>query len=86
MFQYFSLVILMFLIEFILATLAFIYRDDLNYLLKEELRDGIRFHYRNETENGLETIWSRIHTKVSKLIPTMDYENKYCLTGMHTRG
>lgn len=64
-FQYFSLVIFMFLIEFILATLAFIYREDLNDILKEELMDGIRYHYRNSTDNGLEVIWSKAHTKVS---------------------
>ncbi|XP_014280550.1 tetraspanin-9 [Halyomorpha halys] len=60
---YFSLVIFMFLIEFILATLAFIYRENLNDILKEELMDGIRFHYRNSTDNGLEVIWSKAHTK-----------------------
>ncbi|XP_014253928.1 tetraspanin-9 [Cimex lectularius] len=60
---YFSLVIFMFLLEFVLATLAFVYRESLNDFLKDELLDGIKKHYRNSSNNGLDMIWNETHTK-----------------------
>uniref|UniRef100_A0A146LC50 Tetraspanin n=1 Tax=Lygus hesperus TaxID=30085 RepID=A0A146LC50_LYGHE len=58
---YFSLVIFMFLMEFAMATLAFVYRERITELLKDELREGIEHHYSNTTDNGLSMIWT--HTQ-----------------------
>ncbi|KAK9509770.1 hypothetical protein O3M35_007008 [Rhynocoris fuscipes] len=58
---YFSLVILMFLIEFSLATLAFVYRESIHDALKKDLMDGIKLHYMNSSDNGLDMLWNHIH-------------------------
>lgn len=60
---YFSLVIFMFLFEFAIATLAFVYRERITDMLKDELRDGIEHHYRNSTDNGLAMIWGHTQTQ-----------------------
>ncbi|KAL1122699.1 hypothetical protein AAG570_003026, partial [Ranatra chinensis] len=62
---YFSLVIIMFLLEFIVASLAFVYREDLSETIKAELTDGIKEHYKNPTDNGIEEIWDHVHTRFS---------------------
>jgi len=64
-FQYFSLVILMFLAEFMLGTLAFVFREHLARSLKEELLYGIEKHYNITREPGtLSAMWDHIHTEV----------------------
>lgn len=60
---YFSLVIFMFLVEFLFATLAFVFRENLNYAVKEELKAGIDLHYNGTPANNLENLWSHIHTE-----------------------
>ncbi|RZF45361.1 hypothetical protein LSTR_LSTR002804 [Laodelphax striatellus] len=60
---YFCMVIFMFLLEFIFATLAFVFRGNLSSVLKDELLAGIEYHYRNPVGNGLEQIWNKIHNQ-----------------------
>ena len=68
-FQYFSLVILMFLAEFMLGTLAFVFREHLARSLKEELLYGIEKHYNITREPGtLSAMWDHIHTEVCLII------------------
>ena len=67
--QYFGLVILMFLGEFMLGTLAFIFREHLAKSLKDELLFGIEKHYNLTREPGtLPAIWDHIHTEVDTLL------------------
>ncbi|XP_046743214.1 tetraspanin-9 [Diprion similis] len=61
---YFSLVILMFLAEFMMGTLAFVFREHLSKSFKEELQFGIENHYNATTEPGtLPAVWDHIHTE-----------------------
>lgn len=60
---YFGLVIFLFLTEFMFATLAFVFREQLGDTLKDELMLGIREHYMNPPDNGLEVIWDHIHNE-----------------------
>nr|CAD7456776.1 unnamed protein product [Timema tahoe] len=59
--QYFSLVIFMFLFEFLIATLAFVFRENLGHVLREELKTGIELHYNATQPNSLDSIWTHIH-------------------------
>lgn len=59
----------MFLGEFMLGTLAFIFREHLAKSLKDELLFGIEKHYNLTREPGtLPAIWDHIHTEVEKFI------------------
>nr|CAD7261299.1 unnamed protein product [Timema shepardi] len=62
--QYFSLVIFMFLFEFLIATLAFVFRENLGHVLREELKTGIELHYNATHPNSLDSIWTHIHEEV----------------------
>jgi hypothetical protein len=64
LFQYFSLVIFLFVVEFLFATLAFVFRENLGGTLKEELTEGIKVHYNATGSNSLENIWDHIHKEV----------------------
>jgi hypothetical protein len=64
LFQYFSLVIFLFVVEFLFATLAFVFRENLGGTLKEELTEGIKVHYNATGSNSLENIWNHIHKEV----------------------
>jgi hypothetical protein len=63
-FQYFSLVIFMFVVEFLFATLAFVFRENLGSSLQVELTEGIRLHYNTTESNSLQNIWNHIHREV----------------------
>lgn len=55
----------MFLAEFMLGTLAFVFREHLARSLKEELLYGIEKHYNVTREPGtLSAMWDHIHTEV----------------------
>ncbi|KAF7988353.1 hypothetical protein HCN44_000926 [Aphidius gifuensis] len=59
---YFSLVIMMFLAEFMMGALAFVFREHLTRSLKEELLFGIQSHYNITREPGtLPAVWDSIH-------------------------
>lgn len=77
--QYFGLVIFLFLTEFMFATLAFVFREQLGDTLKDELMLGIREHYMNPPDNGLETIWDHIHNEVSLYIKDSSLYTVLCI-------
>ncbi|XP_060531058.1 tetraspanin-9 [Cylas formicarius] len=60
---YFSLVVAMFVVEFLLGALAFVYRDGIKHTFTEKLQDGLLRHY-NMTEgpNNLVGVWDNIQT------------------------
>lgn len=63
--QYFGLVMLMFLAEFMLGTLAFTFRAHLARNLKQELLYGIEKHYNLTKEPGtIPVIWDHIQSEV----------------------
>ena len=76
LFQYFSLVIFLFVVEFLFATLAFVFRENLGGTLKEELTEGIKVHYNATGSNSLENIWNHIHKEVL-------LESLICVTIVH---
>lgn len=56
----------MFLTEFLIGSLAFVFRDRLGHALTEELKNGIHHHY-NITAHGpnsLVTIWDHLQSEV----------------------
>lgn len=61
---------LLFLSEFIIGALAFVFRGGLGRILVAELRDGLEHHY-NATDRGglatpsVATIWDALQTNVS---------------------
>lgn len=69
-FQYFSLIILIFLSEFLLGALIFLFRSGLTKTVINELRSGIEKHY-NATDKGafgapsVATIWDNLQSDVS---------------------
>ncbi|KAG8304455.1 Tetraspanin-9 [Homalodisca vitripennis] len=64
---YFTLVIFLFMAEFMLATLAFVFREKLGLTMKDELLYGIEEHYLNPPDNGMEVIWDHIQREDSRL-------------------
>lgn len=56
----------MFVAEFLMGSLAFIFRESLRHTLKEELQNGLRHHY-NITASGpnsLIAIWDNLQKQV----------------------
>lgn len=56
----------MFVFEFLLGSLAFVYRKGLGHQLELELKDGLKRHY-NKTEtvpNSLVTVWDHLQSEV----------------------
>lgn len=66
--QYFCLVVFMFLVEFLVGSLAFVFRKDLGHRLTIELQDGLLHHYNITAKgpNSLVTIWDHLQTEVIK--------------------
>lgn len=59
--------VIIFVAEFLIGSLAFVFRESLGHTLKEELVDGITNHY-NVTATGpysLVTIWDHLQSEVS---------------------
>lgn len=70
----------MFLGEFMLGTLAFIFREHLAKSLKDELLFGIEKHYNLTREPGtLPAIWDHIHTEVDKEIHNLEKKSRVIL-------
>ncbi|XP_066146752.1 tetraspanin-9 isoform X2 [Euwallacea fornicatus] len=60
---YFSLVVMMFVAEFLLGSLAFVYRDNIKHTFTEKLQDGLRHHYNmTQNPNNLVDVWDEIQT------------------------
>lgn len=77
---YFTLVVLIFVVEFLLGSLAFVYRESLKHSLREELRDGIAHHYNMTSQgpNSLVQIWDNIQTKFG-CCGVVNYEDWYMI-------
>lgn len=73
---YFSLVIVMFLVEFMFATLAFAFRSWLGAFMVEELQSGIRHHYNTSSTNALHNLWSHVH-KEFRCCGVVEYTDWY---------
>ena len=65
-FQYFILLVCLFILEFTVGSLTFVFHDSIAHTVKQELRDGIRFHYNASSEGttGLALIWDQIQDEV----------------------
>lgn len=66
----------MFLVEFLSATLAFTFRENLGYTFREEMKYGIEMHYAPLGNNSMHSIWSQIQTEFHCCGVT-DYEDWY---------
>lgn len=57
----------MFVVEFILGSLAFVFRKGLGHRLVIELQDGLKHHYNITAQgpNSLVTIWDHLQTEVN---------------------
>lgn len=56
----------MFVAEFLMGSLAFVFRERLGHTLREELQNGLQHHY-NVTARGpnsLVTIWDHLQSEV----------------------
>lgn len=63
--QYFSLVVFMFVAEFLMGSMAFVFRENLGHTLREELIDGLRYHYNITAKgpNSLVAIWDHLQSE-----------------------
>ena len=71
-FQYFILIVLLFLSEFLMGSMAFVFRGGLGRTLANELRFGIEKHYNASDRGGLaapsvSAIWDTIQQSVCDL-------------------
>ncbi|XP_044730192.1 tetraspanin-9 [Chrysoperla carnea] len=75
---YFSMVILMFILEFSTASLSFIFRDRLSYIVRGELINGIEKHYNvsDDQPNSLVHIWDHIQNEFH-CCGVVNYEDWY---------
>lgn len=64
--QYFSLVVFLFVLEFLMAAVGFLFRVPLGNTLSEELRVGIAEHYSINPPSGLANIWDHAQREVHK--------------------
>lgn len=56
----------MFVAEFLLGSLAFVYRDNIKHTFTEKLQDGLTHHYNmSEGSNNLVYVWDDIQSNVS---------------------
>lgn len=62
--QYFSLVVFLFVLEFLLAAAGFLLRVPLGSYLQDELRLGIQQHYSLEPPSSLATLWDHTQNNV----------------------
>lgn len=82
---YFSLVVFMFVVEFMMGSIAFVFRNHLAHTLKEELIDGMRYHYNVTTSgpNSLVAIWDHLQTEFH-CCGVHNYENWYMIQAWPT--
>ncbi|XP_017775922.1 PREDICTED: tetraspanin-9 [Nicrophorus vespilloides] len=62
---YFALVVFIFMSEFLMGSVAFVFREGIGHVLKEELTNGLKHHY-NITAHGpnsLVTIWDHLQSE-----------------------
>lgn len=73
---YFSLVVIMFVAEFLLGSLAFVYRDNIKHTFTECLQDGLTHHYNmTQSPNNLVDVWDEIQStfKCCGVVNYMDW-------------
>ncbi|ENN74377.1 tetraspanin-9 [Dendroctonus ponderosae] len=73
---YFILVVLMFIAEFVLGSLAFVYRDTIKHTFTEKLQDGLSHHYNmSQSPNNLLQVWDdvQITFKCCGVVNYMDW-------------
>jgi hypothetical protein len=63
--QYFSLVVFLFVLEFLMSGMGFLFRGALSHSVSEELRVGIATHYTINPPSGLAIIWDHAQREVS---------------------
>lgn len=66
--QYFSLIILLFLSEFIVGALVFVFRSGISRAITMDIKDGIVKHY-NGTDRGGK---SSVKSMLQRLMPATD--------------
>lgn len=72
-FQYIALIVLLFLSEFLLGSIAFVFRGGISRIIINELRYGIEHHY-NATDRGpfaapsVAAIWDNVQSEVGNSI------------------
>jgi len=65
--QYFVLVVVIFVLEIVAGVLAFVFRHDIEKKLYQELVDGIRKHYPQDSQpdpEGLRATWGFLQSEV----------------------
>lgn len=67
--QYFTLVVLLFLSEFLLGSLAFVFRGGIGRMMVHELKYGIEKHYNVSDRGGIfapsvASIWDKVQVEV----------------------
>lgn len=56
----------MFMVEFLLGSLAFAYRDTIKHTFTEKLQDGLSHHYNmSQSHNNLLEVWDDVQVTVS---------------------
>lgn len=65
LFQYFSLIIVLFLSEFIVGALVFVFRSGISRAVTMDIKDGIVKHYNSSDRGGMispsvSAIWDRV--------------------------
>lgn len=71
-FQYFTLLVLLFLTEFLLGSLAFVFRGGIGRTLANELKYGIEKYYNSSDLGGritpsVASIWDSLQSNVTNL-------------------
>ncbi len=63
--QYFLLVVAIFVMEIVAGILAFVFREEVERVLRRELKMGMKDKYNNTDEQGLKDAWDRVQRSVS---------------------
>ena len=67
--QYFILVVLIFICEIVATVMLFVYRNEVQHVVSEELLKGIKYKYppadQHEDPDGLRDIWAFVQSNVS---------------------
>lgn len=72
----------MFVFEFLMGSLAFVYRKGLGHQLELELKDGLKRHY-NKTEtvqNSLVNIWDHLQSEVKRFLNKLGKSEQFTVT------
>ena len=79
MFQYFILVVVVFIMEVVAGVLAFAYSHDIETVLSDELLRGIRTQYPTDNEpdeTGLQAAWNLVQSTVCSILLSIVCETR----------